>query len=237
MRATLLRTVLIGLCLEASVAPASILVEYDIPASKGLNAPAINLADGVRADPMVLIGGTGGDEQQTGVIAAKNWMRGGSGNVHKYIEFAVAPESGHRIEYHTISFTLFREDSGSKTGPAVWDLYASTDAFATPGALLLSADISGSGDSQPVLFSGRDISALRLQTGTVTFRFLPRDAEGAQGSAGLGNPLGSACGDTNANLIIAGTLLPASASATPEPLSVSLFGVSGAGLFLARRRG
>jgi hypothetical protein len=237
MRPVLSKTALLALLVSPPIVSATTIVEYNVAGADGLKAPVARVADGVLADPLLLVGGNESSLKQTGVVAAKNWSAGTSGNALKYIEFVVTPEPGYAVQYETIAFALFRENGKKdKKGPDFWDLYASTDAFATPGTRLLTADISGSDDYGQVVFKNRDISALGSQTGEVYFRFLARNPQGAQGFGGLSNTSGGAYDGVGSNVILTGCVVPLMPPVVPEPMSLTLLGL-GISPLLFRRRG
>jgi hypothetical protein len=221
-------TTLIALLVGAPVASATLIVEYDIAGADGLTAPATRLADGVSADPLVLVGGTGSSGQQTGVVAATNWSAGASGKPLRHIEFVVTAAMGYAVDYRTISFALFRENGKQdRKGADLWDLYASTDNFATPGLRLLTADLSGAADYRQIVFDNQDVTALGRQAGAVSFRFVAHSPAGAQGFAGLGNTTAAPYGGVGSNVILTGDVVPLVPPGVPEPMPVLLLLVGG----------
>ncbi len=166
----------------------------------------------------------------SGVYTASNWAQSHSPDAKKYFAWSVTPDEGYEISYDNIDLSLVRGNWRSAHGAESWVLRASLDGFESSAIDLLSWDISGSNYDEIQLFTDQDISALGTQSGTVSFRLYGFDADGRSDYSGLAYAHPDLSG-TGTNLNIYGDV-----RATPEPMTIGLMTIGGAGLVCRRRK-
>jgi len=89
---------------------------------------------------------------QDGFIAASGWAPGASPDPTRYYEWTVTADPGFSITYDSISLALFRGIQAGSHGAQLWDLRASTDAFASSDLFLQNFDITAAAaDTQTLL--------------------------------------------------------------------------------------
>lgn len=157
---------------------------------------------------------------ENGFVAASNWAPGLSRDPGKYYQFSLTADPGFQITYQTLDLALFRGIQGANHGAQRWDLYASTNAFASSEMLITSFDISGSSGDFQTQFLATDISVIGTVQNTVTFRLFGYDYTSPADFSGLGNDSGWLIGGTGSNVVLDGTL--SAVVPTPEPATALL---------------
>ena len=107
------------------------------------------------------------------------------------------------------------EHRGADHGAQRWDLYASTNGFASSEMLLTSFDISSSSADFQTQFLSTDISVIGSVQNTVTFRLFGYDYTSPADFSGLDNDSGWLISGTGSNVVLDGTV--SAVVPTPEP--------------------
>ena len=212
-RAALLLVFLMSLSAPLSAAAVAI-AEWDLANATGQSAAVLSLDANLSATPITPSAGVTawGSTAQDGFVAASGWATS-TPDPARYYEWSITAAAGFVVDYTSITLALFRGVSGGLHGADLWDLHASTDAFASSNLILQTFDISSSGVDEQILFAGADISAIGTVGNTVTFRLYGYDYTATSDFSGLGNDSGWAITGTGANPFIDGAV----SAAVPEP--------------------
>ena len=210
-------------CLVLAAAPAlgATIAAWDVASATGQTVAVLSSA----ADTSVSIIDSMGVSQwastaENGFAAASNWAPGLSRDPGKYYQFSVAADPGFEITYQTLDLALFRGIQGANHGAQRWDLYASTNGFASSELWLATFDLSGASADFQTQFLNTDISAVGTQTGTLTFRLFGYDYTSAADYSGLGNDSGWLIYGTGSNVVLGGSV--GALSPIPEPATALL---------------
>jgi len=229
--------VTLGLAAPATALP---IATWDLANATGQQAAVLSTVVGASASVLDEVGVTEwASTAQDGFVAAQGWASSATSyDPTRYYEFSVTADPGFSVSYETLDIALFRGINGGGHGAQLWDLHASTDAFAASDLDLGTFDISATPADFQVSFVGHDISAIGAQTGTVTFRLYGYDYTSSGDYSGLGNDDGTwAISGTGLDPMVGGTISAAGSGSVPEP-HPALLAVAGLlGLFLLGRRG
>ena len=126
---------------------------------------------------------------KAGFLAAAGWTTSSTRNASDYIQFTVTAANRFSIDYNSITYGLFVQDSGNPSdykGPRTWELRYSTDGFASDDHLLDTHSNSYSNASALVQTTyTTDLSSIGTTGQTVTFRLYGYYSQGSEtGSAG-----------------------------------------------------
>lgn len=224
---TIARPILMLILLLLSMKAHAALVTYGVGAHPGAASDTTISPAGVHADisasDLSLVGATP-QLSLLGTFIAVGW---GDPNPvsgqpslqspNDYYEFVITPNNGFQINYVSLTYALQRSGFGGDNGAQLWNLRASLDGFISSDLDLASHSLAGSGNSQQVIFSDVDISALGVQAGAVTFRlFGYAESPATIRHAGLINNTGL-LGGTGSDVILQGDVTP-----VPEPINVAL---------------
>jgi len=235
LRAPVVAPVLASLLLVAAPALGATIAAWDVANATGQTVAVLTSAADTSASIIDSVGvSQWASTAENGFAAASNWAPGLSRDPGKYYQFSVSADPGFQITYETVDLALFRGVQGALHGAQRWDLYASTNAFASSELLLATFDISSSGADFQIQFLSTDISAIGTQIDTVTFRLFGYDYTSSADFSGLGNDSGWLINGTGTNVVLDGTV--SAFVPTPEPGSAALALTGLVGLAVIGRR-
>lgn len=116
------------------------------------------------------------DNAGTGRYNAKGWTNTTSIDADDYFTFTLTPNSGYKINFASLDFTLQR----SNTGPANFSVRSSRDNYATSIETIPATGTTGS--PKTVSLSGATFQNI---TSAITFRIYGYDASGPTGTASI----------------------------------------------------
>lgn len=116
------------------------------------------------------------DNAGTGRYNAKGWTNTTSIDADDYFTFTLTPNSGYKINFASLDFTLQR----SNTGPATFSVRSSRDNYAASIETIAATGTSGS--AKTVSLSA---AAFQNITSAITFRIYGYDASGATGTGSI----------------------------------------------------